>query len=112
MLLKEPALHLVKDEAHSEAGEQAQTDAHIRRLLTGIHAVVEHGDEGGQGGLVHGRDEGQISHDEVEGRGTRSCRPVLLPGLYTRAIGMRRSSLEESQKYAETSFAAQVRFHT
>ena len=81
MLLKQAALHLVKQEVHGKGGEQAQADAHIRRPLTGINAVAKHGDEGRQGGLVHGRNEGQISHHKVKGGGPCSCRPVLLPSL-------------------------------
>lgn len=86
MLLKQPALHLVEDEAHGKAGEQAQAKAEVRCLLGGINAVVEHGDEGGQAGLVHGGDERQISHHKVECGGPGSCRPVLLPRLQYQVI--------------------------
>ena len=81
VLLGQAALHLVKHEVHGKGGEQAQADAHIGRPLTGINAVVKHGDEGRQGGLVHGRNESQISHHKVHNGGPCSCGPVLLPSL-------------------------------
>ena len=94
VLLKEPPLHLVKDEAHGKAGEQAQAHAHVWCLLTGVNAVVEHGDVVGEGGLVHGRDEGQISHHKVEGGGTCCCRPILLPGLCKTGSVVKQSSVQ------------------
>lgn len=58
MLLQQAPLHLVKDEAHGKARQEAQPRRHICRLLAGINAVIEHGNEVGQGSLVHGGDEG------------------------------------------------------
>ena len=82
MLLKQAPLHLVKDEARGKGGEQAQAGGDIWGLVAGVDAVGKHGDEVGEGGLVHGGDEGQVRHHKVEGGSACCCRPILLSCLH------------------------------
>ena len=81
VLLKQAPLHLVENEAGGKGGQEAQASGDLRCLVADINAVVEHGDEVGEGGLVHGGDESQVSHHKVQGGCSSGCRPVLLPSL-------------------------------